>query len=93
MAINTENYEIEIEDREYIRHGDTPLLTRLFKPRGSGPFPVVLEIHGGAWVKGSRFNGDAANEALARTGVIVVALDFRVPPAAPYPASLAQKAP
>ena len=34
-------------------------------------------------------NGDAANEALAKTGVIVAALDFRMPPEAPYPASLA----
>ena len=31
----------------------------------------------------------AANEALAKNGVIVAALDFRVPPEAPYPASLA----
>src|SRR5438093_6613077 len=32
-------YDIEIEDVEYLRHGDRPLLARLFKPRGSGPFP------------------------------------------------------
>ena len=89
MATDTRNHEIEVEDREYLRHGDTPLLARLFKPRGSGPFPTMLEIHGGAWVKGNRFNGDTANEALAKTGVVVAALDFRVPPAAPYPASLA----
>src|SRR5262249_22615267 len=36
-----------------------------------------------------RLNGNVANEALARNGVIVAALDFRVPPVAPYPASLA----
>jgi acetyl esterase/lipase len=49
----------------------------------------MVELHGGAWVRGNRFNGDAANEALAKVGVIVAALDFRVPPVAPYPASLA----
>ena len=38
---------------------------------------------------GDRLNGNVGNEALAQQGVIVAALDFRVPPVAPYPASLA----
>ena len=87
MATSTQTYEVDIADVEYLRHGETPLLARLFKPQGSGPFPIMLELHGGAWVRGSRENGDAANEALAKTGVIVAALDFRTE--APYPASLA----
>ena len=49
----------------------------------------MVELHGGAWVNGNREDGDAANEALASNGVIVAALDFRVPPEASYPASLA----
>jgi len=90
MAISTRTtYAVDIEDVEYLRHGDKPLLARLFKPRGSGPFPIMVELHGGAWVRGDRLNGNAANEALAKNGVIVAALDFRVPPEAPYPASLA----
>ena len=87
MATRTQTYDIDIADAEYLRHGDAPLLARLFKPRGSGPFPIMVELHGGAWVRGNRLNGDAANEALAKSGVIVAALDFRVD--APYPASLA----
>ena len=89
MATSAQTYDIEVADVEYLRHDDTPLLARLFKPRGSGPFPIMVELHGGAWVRGNRLNGDAANEALAKNGVIVAALDFRVPPEAPYPASLA----
>jgi acetyl esterase/lipase len=90
MATNTQTtYDVEITDVEYLRHGDTPLLARLFKPRGNGPFPIMVELHGGAWVRGNRLNGNVGNEALAKTGVIVAALDFRVPPVAPYPASLA----
>src|SRR2546426_874270 len=90
MAAGTQTaYDIDVADVEYLRHGDKPLLARLFKPRGSGPFPIMVELHGGAWVRGDRLNGNAANEALARNGVIVAALDFRVPPVAPYPASLA----
>src|SRR5262245_56741345 len=86
MAPGTQTaYDIDVADVEYLRHGDKPLLARLFKPRGSGPFPIMVELHGGAWVRGDRLNGNAANEALARKGVIVAALDFRVPPVAPYP--------
>ncbi len=60
------SYEVEIEDVEYLLHVDAPLLARLFKPQGNGPFPVMVELHGGAWVRGTRENGDMANEALAR---------------------------
>ena len=67
MAISTRTtYDVDIADVEYLRHGDKPLLARLFKPRGSGPFPIMVELHGGAWVRGSRVNGNAANEALAK---------------------------
>jgi acetyl esterase len=87
MVTSTQTYEVDIADVEYLRHGEAPLLARLFKPKGSGPFPIMLELHGGAWVRGTRENGNAANEALAKTGVIVAALDFRTQ--APYPASVA----
>jgi acetyl esterase len=81
-------YEIDVEDVEYLRHGDAPLLARLFKPRGQGPFPAVVELHGGAWCLGDRLQDTSINEQLARSGILVAALDFRVPPAASYPGSL-----
>jgi len=89
MATSMQTYDVEISDVEYLKHGETPLLASVFRPQGTGPFPIMIDLHGGAWVRGNRHNGDDANEALAKNGVIVVALDFRVPPEAPYPASLA----
>lgn len=82
-------YDLTVEDVEYLRHGDKPLLARLFKPRGQGPFPLIVELHGGAWNLGDRLMDVAVNEPLAKSGVVVAALDFRMPPEAPYPASLA----
>jgi acetyl esterase len=82
-------YEIDVEDVEYLRHGDTALLARLFKPRGQGPFPAIIELHGGAWCLGDRLQDTTLNEQIARGGILVAALDFRVPPAASYPGSLA----
>ena len=86
-APKTFDYEIDVEDVEYLRHGDTPLLARLFKPLGAGPFPAVVELHGGAWCLGDRLQDTSINEQLARHGILVAALDFRVPPAASYPGS------
>jgi len=82
-------YEIDVEDVEYLRHGNQPLLARLYKPRGKGPFPLVIDLHGGAWCKKDRTSDAGTDEPLARSGVVVVALDFRMAPAAQYPASLA----
>jgi acetyl esterase len=81
-------YEIDIQDVEYLRHGDRPLLARLFTPRGNGPFPLIVELHGGAWCRGDRMSDTIMNEPLARSGVVVAALDFRMPPEASYPGSL-----
>ncbi len=73
----TTAYEFTTEDIEYLRHGDKALKLRLYKPRGDGPFPVVVDLHGGAWGKGSREECRDRGEALAKRGLLVAALDFR----------------
>jgi acetyl esterase/lipase len=82
-------YEITVEDVEYLRHGDKPLLARIYRPRGTGPFPLIVDLHGGAWCNKDRTSDAGTDEPLAKSGVVVVALDFRMPPEAGYPASLA----
>ena len=82
-------HAFDVEDIEYLRHDDKPLLLRLFKPKGPGPFPLMIDLHGGAWCNLDRTSDVLFNEALARSGVMVAALDFRMPPQAAYPASLA----
>jgi len=84
-----QSFEIDVEDVTYLTHSDKPLLARIYKPRGEGPFPVMIDLHGGAWCNGERTNDVVLSEALARSGVVVVAIDFRMPPDAPYPGSLA----
>jgi acetyl esterase/lipase len=80
-------YDIKVEDVEYNRHGGTPQLMRLYRPQGTGPFPIMVELHGGAWCRQDRLADVVIHEALAKSGVIVASLDFRQPPVAPYPAS------
>jgi len=75
MAAKT--YEFTTEDVEYLRHGSLALKLRLYKPRGAGPFPAVVDVHGGAWGKGSLEECRGRDEVLARAGLLVAALDFR----------------
>ena len=46
-------------------------------------------MHGGAWASGDRLNNAPLDEALAKSGIVVLAIDFRMPPAHRYPASIA----
>ena len=82
-------FEIEVRDLEYRRHDGGALLARLYRPVGAGPFAALVEVHGGAWASGDRLNNAPLDEALAKSGIVVLAIDFRMPPEHRYPASIA----
>ena len=73
------------EDIVYQNPDNAPLRARLYRPSGRGPFPAVLEVHGGAWTSGDRFNNVSIAESLAADGIVVLSIDFRMPPVARYP--------
>src|SRR5712692_9552469 len=81
--------DIRIDDVEYQRQGGRALQARLYRPAGTGPYPAVLQVHGGAWVNKDRTDNDFIAKALAESGIVVASIDFRMPPEAAYPASLA----
>lgn len=90
MAMPAESRSVlRIEDVEYQRQGGRSLLARLYRPEGAGPFPALIQVHGGAWTSKDRTDNDYIAKALAENGVLVASIDFRMPPEAPYPASLA----
>jgi acetyl esterase len=62
------------------------LMARIYQPKGTGPFPTVLDLHGGAWNRKDRFAEEPMDRALAASGLLVVAVDMTVAPEAPYPA-------
>jgi len=53
-----------------------------------GPFPTLLDLHGGAWNNKDRFANEPMDRAVAASGVLVVAVDLTLAPEAPYPASV-----
>src|SRR6266436_4283031 len=82
-------FEIEVRDLAYQHRDGAPLLARLYRPIGAGPFPALIDVHGGAWATGDRLNNAPLDEALAKSGIVVLAIDFRMPPLWRYPASIA----
>jgi acetyl esterase len=82
-------HEFDVKDIEYLRHGDNPLQARVYTPRGEGPFPALVEAHGGAWCMSDRMTERVRHEAMASRGIVSVALDFRSGNEDPYPASVA----
>jgi acetyl esterase/lipase len=85
---NNRQYKVEVRDAEYQRIDGKPWLIRLYQPQGDGPFPALLDVHGGAWHNGDRTNNAGVDQALAERGILVAAVDFRQPPEAGYPASV-----
>ena len=65
------------EDLDYLHHDGQALKLRLFRPHGNGPFPAVIELHGGAWCNGDLNECQVYAEGLAEAGLAVVAVDFR----------------
>lgn len=78
---------MDIRDVTYLQHGDGALLARIYTPEGPGPFPAVIELHGGAWTRFDRTRGVAVHKTLASAGFVVVALDFRQGADGAYPKS------
>jgi len=56
------------------------LMARIYQPKGPGPFPTVLDLHGGAWNRKDRFAEEPMDRALAASGLLVVAVDLTIGP-------------
>ena len=80
-------FDLAVSEVEFRRNSaGRMLMARIYQPQGPGPFPTVLDLHGGAWNRKDRFAEEPMDRALAASGLLVVAVDLTVAPEAPYPA-------
>jgi acetyl esterase/lipase len=75
-------------DIPYVSHGTTNQNFNLYLPRGKGkqPFPLVVWIHGGAWLSGSKEWDNV--KYLVKEGYAIASIDYRYTPEAPFPAQI-----
>lgn len=82
------HYEVITSDIVYRSDGDLELKARIYQPQGTGPFPALLDVHGGAWgAQDHLFNG-VSQQHFAESGLLVMAIDFRTSAVAPHPAAM-----
>lgn len=77
-------------DVDYLQVDGKMFQATVYQPEGSGPFPAILDVHGGAWVREdvSRDEHALLDKALAAMGIVVVAIDYRQSAQHHYPDSV-----
>jgi acetyl esterase len=86
----TPRYAVRTFDVEYRRDGGQTFQARVYQPEGTGPFPGLIYVHGGQWVRGDRLATAEDGNALAAGGLVVFAPDFHNGSAEhPYPVAVA----
>jgi acetyl esterase/lipase len=87
LAYNPANlFAVKCWETEYRDTGKRKLIARIYQPQGAGPFPVLLDLHGGAWSRKDRYANEPMARAVAASGMLVVSPDLRLSAEAPYPA-------
>jgi acetyl esterase/lipase len=82
-------FDLDVTEQEFRRTARRRTLkARIYRPKGAGPFPALLDLHGGAWNNKDRLANETMDRAVASSGVLVVAIDMTLAPEAPYPASV-----
>ncbi|MFT3745905.1 MAG: alpha/beta hydrolase fold domain-containing protein [Pyrinomonadaceae bacterium] len=72
----------------YANYGSRAMKLDLFKPKGRGPFPAVIVVHGGAWITGNHKMENPLAIALARRGYVAVTVEHRLSNEKKYPAQI-----
>ncbi len=72
----------------FAHEGGETLVADLYLPKGAGPFPAVLWLHGGGWSGGDRKQLRRQAAYMASHGVAGVAIEYRLDPKYHYPAPI-----
>jgi acetyl esterase len=56
-------------------------------PKGAGPHPVMVYLHGGGWAFGSPASFRKLGMQFAEAGYLTIVLDYRLAPEHPFPAA------
>lgn len=83
------SFSLTVHEVEYRRTPQgRPLMARIYQPVGAGPFPVVIDLHGGGWNAKDRTAEQPFDRAIAAAGALVIAVDMTRAPEASYPAGV-----
>ncbi len=75
--MDVQPFDYTVADFNYVEHAGQPQRLRLFMPVGLSPFPLIVDLHGGAWCNGDLKDCQDRDLTLVRHGFAVAALNFR----------------
>ncbi len=76
-----------LRDVEYAKPDDRPVRLDLYLPEdATGPMPVIIWVHGGGWMLGSKTNCPAL--PWVKDGFAVASVEYRLTDRAPFPAQI-----
>ena len=73
-------FEVAIRDLDYLTVDGVTLSATVFEPQGEGPFPLLIDVHGGGWRLFDRSRQRPIDQELASHGIVVASVDFRQAP-------------
>jgi acetyl esterase len=77
-----------IENRSLAGPGGA-LPVRIYTPKGHGPFPILVYLHGGGWIVGNLDMVEPICRSLTNTALcIVISVDYRLAPEHKFPAAV-----
>jgi acetyl esterase/lipase len=97
QQVTAPDASVETSDAIWARPEGTDLGLTIYRDKtasrkNGGVLPVLVDVHGGAWSAYDRTSDRLYCEALARTGLLVVSIDFRQAPKFQHPAASADVA-
>ena len=73
---------------EFARPQGVPLTVDMYRPVSAGPHPILVQLYGGAWQRGSPGDNASFASYFASKGYVVAAIDYRHAPEATWPAQI-----
>jgi acetyl esterase/lipase len=86
-VVLVKNY-VRVNGVEYAQGKSAPLLADMYLPKGAGPHPAIVFIHGGGWTGGSRTGWSKLIAPFAERGYAGVAIDYDLSPGVRFPVAL-----
>lgn len=90
LRLASEAVAFNTRDVDYLQVDGKTFQATIYQPEGPGPFPAILDVHGGAWVREDKRRDEHVlmDKALAAMGIVVVAIDYRQSDQHHYPDSV-----
>jgi acetyl esterase/lipase len=86
QSVKAEGPSATLHNAAYVTNGHERQKLDLYLPKGDGPFPVIVWVHGGAWLGGSKDNPPALR--YVGKGYAVAAINYRLSQHAIFPAQI-----